>query len=51
MQGLKIVTAGQLIEANLDLTLANDITGPVSIAEMQKRPALKMYSTGKKYAS
>lgn len=34
--GLENVTAGQLIEANLDLTLANDITGPVSIAEMQK---------------
>ena len=34
--GLKSVTAGQLIEANLDLTLANDITGPVAIREMEK---------------
>lgn len=34
--GLESVTAGQLIEANLDLTLANDITGPVSIREMEK---------------
>lgn len=34
--GLESVAAGQLIEANLDLTLANDITGPVSIREMEK---------------
>ncbi len=34
--GLDSVTAGQLIEANLDLTLANDITGPVSIRELEK---------------
>ena len=34
--GLDSVTAGQLIEANLDLTLANDITGPVAIREMEK---------------
>ena len=34
--GLESVTAGQLIEANLDLTLANDITGPVAIREMAK---------------
>lgn len=34
--GLESVTAGQLIEANLDLSLANDITGPVAIREMEK---------------
>ena len=34
--GLESVTAGQLIEANLDLTLANDITGPVAIREIEK---------------
>ena len=34
--GLDSVSAGQLIEANLDLTLANDITGPVAIREMEK---------------
>ena len=34
--GLETVTAGQLIEANVDLTLANDITGPVAIREMEK---------------
>ena len=34
--GLASVEAGQLIEANVDLTLANDITGPVAIREMEK---------------
>ena len=34
--GLESVTAGQLIEANLDLVLANDITGPVAIHEVEK---------------
>ena len=31
--GLESVSAGQLINARLDMTLANDITGPVSINE------------------
>lgn len=34
--GLESVSAAQLIEANVDLTLANDITGPVAIREMEK---------------
>ncbi len=34
--GLKEVEAGQLIEANLDLVLGNDITAPVAIREMEK---------------
>ena len=34
--GLEYVTAGQLIEADLDLVLANDITGPVAIHEVEK---------------
>lgn len=34
--GLDFVTAGQLIEADLDLVLANDITGPVAIHEVEK---------------
>ncbi|MBR3212133.1 MAG: 3-isopropylmalate dehydratase large subunit [Firmicutes bacterium] len=34
--GLEQVAAGQLIEAKLDLVLANDITGPVSIGEFDK---------------
>ena len=34
--GLPAVEAGQLIEAELDLTLANDITAPVAIKELEK---------------
>ena len=34
--GLDHVEAGQLIEANLDLVLGNDITSPVAIHEIEK---------------
>ena len=34
--GLDYVAEGQLIEAELDLALANDITAPVAIREMEK---------------
>lgn len=34
--GLESVTAGQLIEANLDLVLGNDITSPVAVREFEK---------------
>ncbi len=34
--GLEKVVAGQLIEADLDLVLGNDITSPVAIKEMDK---------------
>lgn len=34
--GLDHVDAGQLIEANLDLVLGNDVTSPVAIGEMKK---------------
>ena len=34
--GLDSVCAGQLIEADLDLVLGNDITSPVAIHEMEK---------------
>ena len=34
--GLPVVRAGQLIEADLDLVLGNDITTPVAINEMKK---------------
>ena len=34
--GLEAVAAGQLIEADLDLVLGNDITSPVAIKEMEK---------------
>lgn len=39
---LKEVKAGQLIEAELDLVLANDITGPVAINEFNKTGADKV---------
>ena len=34
--GLSSVSAGQLIEAELDLVLGNDVTAPVAIHEMEK---------------
>jgi len=34
--GLEKVEAGQLIEADLDLVLGNDVTAPVAIGEMKK---------------
>ena len=34
--GLPSVSAGQLIEADLDLVLGNDITSPVAIHEIGK---------------
>ena len=37
--GLKGVKAGQLINAELDMVLANDITGPVAIKEFNKAGA------------
>lgn len=40
--GLQSVTAGQLIEAKLDLVLGNDVTSPVAINEIAKR-ALRTY--------
>lgn len=45
--GLNKVIAGQLIEADIDLTLANDITGPVSIAEMKKAGFEKVFDKEK----
>ena len=37
--GLDKVEAGQFIEADLDIVLANDITGPVAIKEFEKMGA------------
>ena len=34
--GLPQVTAGQLIEAKLDLCLGNDITSPVAVGEFER---------------
>ena len=45
--GLESVCAGQLIEANVDLTLANDITGPVAIREMEKAGFDKVFDRTK----
>lgn len=33
--GLDTVEAGQLIEAKLDIVMANDITGPMALADHQ----------------
>lgn len=40
--GLDSVVAGQLISAKVDLSLANDITGPVAIKEFNKTGATKV---------
>jgi 3-isopropylmalate/(R)-2-methylmalate dehydratase large subunit len=44
---LKEVTAGQLISANVDLVLANDITGPVAIKEFKKSGQQKVAANDK----
>jgi len=41
--GLSEVTAGQLIETDLDLVLGNDITSPVAIREMEKMTANSVF--------
>ncbi|MGN0172444.1 MAG: 3-isopropylmalate dehydratase large subunit [Acutalibacteraceae bacterium] len=41
--GLDSVTAGQLIEAQLDLCLGNDITAPVAINEFERCGATKVF--------
>ena len=41
------VVPGQLIEANLDLVLGNDITTPVAIKEFEKMAAKKVYDKDK----
>ena len=45
--GLETVTAGQLIEADLDLVLGNDITSPVAIHEMEKMKVNKVFDKDK----
>ena len=45
--GLDHVVAGQLIEANLDVVLANDITAPVAINEFYKMGAKKVFDHAK----
>ncbi len=45
--GLKQVVAGQLIEADLDLVLGNDVTAPVAIHEMEKMTIKKVFNKDK----
>ncbi len=45
--GLDHVEAGQLIEANLDLVLGNDITSPVAIKEMEKAKRTQVFDKDK----
>lgn len=45
--GLDSVVPGQLIEANIDLALANDITGPVAIRELKKADMDKVFDRTK----
>lgn len=45
--GLESVKAGDLIKANLDLVLANDITGPVSISEFQRAGFREVFDKNK----
>ncbi|MHB8128822.1 MAG: 3-isopropylmalate dehydratase large subunit [Mobilitalea sp.] len=45
--GLDKVIAGQLIEADLDLVLGNDVTAPVAINEMEKMTIKKVFNKDK----
>lgn len=45
--GLDKVVAGDLIEANLDMVLGNDITAPVAIHEMEKAGKDKVFDKDK----
>ena len=45
--GLESVKAGQLIEANLDLVLGNDITSPVAVNEFYKLKLEKVFDKDK----
>ena len=37
------VSPGEFVESNVDLVLANDITGPLSINEFEKAGATKVF--------
>lgn len=45
--GLPAVTAGQLIKANVDMVLGNDITAPVAIMEFEKTGVGKVFDNTK----
>lgn len=42
--GLDAVSAGQLIEVNLDLVMGNDVTSPVAIHEMESKGFSKVFN-------
>lgn len=45
--GLESVSAGQLIEVNLDLVMGNDVTSPVAIHEMQSKGFEKVFDNNR----
>lgn len=45
--GVSQVSAGQLIEVDLDLVLGNDVTAPVAIREMEKLKIRKVFDKNK----
>ena len=45
--GLESVSAGELINAKLDMVLANDITGPVSINEFEENGFSEVFDRSK----
>src|SRR5690554_1368354 len=45
--GLDKVSAGQLIEVDLDLVLGNDVTAPVAIKEMEKFKSKQVFDKDK----
>ena len=45
--GLDSVSAGQLIEVNLDLVMGNDVTSPVAIHEMQDKGFHEVFDRGR----
>ena len=48
--GLDSVSAGQLIEADLDLVLGNDITSPVAIHEINKMKVEGVFNKDKSHS-
>ena len=45
--GAKAVTAGELINAKIDIALGNDITAPIAIREFRKAGAKKVFNRNK----
>ena len=45
--GLKEISAGQLINAKVDIALGNDITAPIAIKEFRKAQGKKVFDKNK----